>query len=325
MNRFILERKGNWKRLEDLLLKTDGLSGLKGLPRAEVRELGELYRRAASDLAIARAETNDPKLTGYLNNLVTRAHGKIYRAEAQGINLIWRFFAKEFPRTFRKNWRFVALSAGVKLFFALIGALLVFNDIGFADVLGLDQIRLSAVANEQWWLDLNNANQAGAAFLFTHNIRVSLMAFALGAFLCIGSLLLLAFNGLHFGAVFAICYKVNPAFGNALATFVAGHGPIEFFCIYLAGGAGMMIGYALINPGDLSRVDALKQKGLESIRLVFGCACILIVAGLIEGFLSPSALPAWVKILTGASTITALLAYLILAGRGNEVLAKEEQ
>lgn len=316
MDRFILERKSNWKRLEELLLKTEGIAGLRGLPRAEVRELGELYRRAASDLAIARAETNDQKLVNYLNSLVTRAHGKIYRAEAQGIDLVWKFFSREFPRAFRKNARFVGLAAGVELLFMFIGMLLIYNDIGFADVLGLDEIRLNAETNTQWWLSLNQANQAGAAFLFTHNIRVSLMAFALGAFLCIGSLLLLAFNGLHFGAVLAICYKVDIGFGNALATFVVGHGIIETFCIYLAGGAGMMIGYAIINPGDLSRIDALKKSGLESVRIVIGCACVLILAGLIEGFLSPSNLPAWVKITTGLSTFTALMVYLGLAGRG---------
>ncbi len=316
MDRFILERKSNWKRLEELLLKTEGIAGLRGLPRAEVRELGELYRRAASDLAIARAETNDQKLVNYLNSLVTRAHGKIYRAEAQGIDLVWKFFSREFPRAFRKNARFVGLAAGVELLFMFIGMLLIYNDIGFADVLGLDEIRLNAETNTQWWLSLNQANQAGAAFLFTHNIRVSLMAFALGAFLCIGSLLLLAFNGLHFGAVMAICYKVDIGFGNALATFVVGHGIIETFCIYLAGGAGMMIGYAIINPGDLSRIDALKKSGLESVRIVIGCACVLILAGLIEGFLSPSNLPAWVKITTGLSTFTALMVYLGLAGRG---------
>ncbi len=302
--------------MEELLLKTEGIAGLRGLPRAEVRELGELYRRAASDLAIARAETNDQKLVNYLNSLVTRAHGKIYRAEAQGIDLVWKFFSREFPRAFRKNARFVGLAAGVELLFMFIGILLIYNDIGFADVLGLDEIRLNAETNTQWWLSLNQANQAGAAFLFTHNIRVSLMAFALGAFLCIGSLLLLAFNGLHFGAVMAICYKVDIGFGNALATFVVGHGIIETFCIYLAGGAGMMIGYAIINPGDLSRIDALKKSGLESVRIVIGCACVLILAGLIEGFLSPSNLPAWVKITTGLSTFTALMVYLGLAGRG---------
>jgi uncharacterized membrane protein SpoIIM required for sporulation len=315
MNRFITEKKGNWKRLEELLLKTEGISGLKGLPRAEIRELGELYRRAASDLAIARAETNDPKLINYLNSLVTRAHGKIYRAEGQGFKLVWKFFAEEFPRTFRRNWGFVALAAGVELLFMFLGMLLIYNDIGFADVMGLDNIRIQAETNSQWWLSLNDANQAGAAMLFTHNIRVAFTAFALGALFCVGSLIILAYNGLFFGAVVAICYKVDAGFGNALLTFVVGHGVIETFCIYLAGGAGMMIGYALINPGDLSRLNALKKRGLESIRLVAGCAVVLIIAGFIEGFLSPSQLPAWIKITTGLSTFAALMAYLILAGR----------
>ncbi len=318
MNRFISEKKSNWKRLEELLSKTEGIAGLKGLPRAEVRELGELYRRAASDLAIARAETNDPKLINYLNSLVTRGHGKIYRAEAQGAKLIWKFFAEEFPRAFRRNWKFIGLAAGVELFFMLVGMILIFNDMSFADVLGLDDIRLSAETNRQWWLSLNDANQAGAAMLFTHNIRVSFIAFALGAFFCVGSLIILALNGLDFGAVVAICYKVDPSFGNALMTFVVGHGVIETFCIYIAGGAGMMIGYALINPGDLSRIDALKKRGLESVRLVMGCAFVLIIAGLIEGFLSPSGLPAWIKITTGISTFAALMAYLLLAGRNEK-------
>ncbi|MDH3531247.1 MAG: hypothetical protein OEQ28_16935, partial [Acidobacteriota bacterium] len=168
MNRFINERKGNWKKLEDLLLKTEGIKGLRGLPRAEVRELGELYRRAAADLAIARAETNDPKLINYLNSLVTRAHGKIYRAESNGLTLVWRFFSREFPGAFRNNWKFVALAAFFELAFMAVGMALIFNDIGFADVLGIDDIRIAAENNQRWWLSLNQANQTGAAFLFTH-------------------------------------------------------------------------------------------------------------------------------------------------------------
>src|SRR5215210_648089 len=104
MSRFINERKNNWQQLEGLLeiLET---SPLRGLPRAQVRELGELYRRAAADLAIARAESRDPKLINYLNSLVIRAHGKIYRAEGQGANLVWQFFARDFPGAFRRAWR----------------------------------------------------------------------------------------------------------------------------------------------------------------------------------------------------------------------------
>jgi hypothetical protein len=82
MNRFLDEHKDNWRRLEDLLTMLGGTS-LRGLTRMEVREFGELYRRAAADLAIVRAETRDPKLINYLNSLVIRAHGKIYRAKAR--------------------------------------------------------------------------------------------------------------------------------------------------------------------------------------------------------------------------------------------------
>ena len=100
MSRFVNERKNNWQRLEDLLSMVEH-SPLRGLSKAEVREFGELYRRVAADLAIARAETRDARLINYLNSLVIRAHGKIYRAEGQGLNIIWNFFAREFPRTFR--------------------------------------------------------------------------------------------------------------------------------------------------------------------------------------------------------------------------------
>ena len=76
----------------------------------------------------------------------------------------------------------------------------------------------------------------------------------------------------------------------------------------------MMIGYAMINPGDLTRAQALKKKGIEAARIVIGCACFLVVAGTIEGFLSPSELPAIVKIGTGVGTGIAMYAYLFLAG-----------
>ena len=102
MNRFIESNKNNWQRLEDLLGMME-ITSLQGLSRAEVKEFGELYRRAAADLAIARAETRDPQLINYLNSLVIRAHGKIYRAESNGVNLIWQFLAKICRKLFEKT------------------------------------------------------------------------------------------------------------------------------------------------------------------------------------------------------------------------------
>src|SRR5881275_835184 len=135
-DRFINERKGAWQRLEDLLALLDSMS-LRRLHREEVRELGRIYRRTASDLAIARAESRDPKLINYLNSLVIRAHGKIYRAESQGVSLIGKFFAEDFPQTFRRNWRYMAIAFGVFAGFAIFGFAATWQDTEFTNFVGL--------------------------------------------------------------------------------------------------------------------------------------------------------------------------------------------
>lgn len=322
MNRFLDEHKDNWKRLEDLLSMAGG-TGLKGLSRLEVREFGELYRRATSDLAIARAETRDAKLINYLNSLVIRAHGRIYRAESRGANIIVDFFAKEFPSTFRKNWRYMALAFGVYAGFAIFGFIATWIDTDFTHFVMLSGVTTQITSNNEWWKSLNEANQIGATHILSNNILVTFRVFAFGAFFGIGAFYDLAFEGARLGSVFAACYKLNPPFGNALASFVVGHGVVELSTIFFCGGAGMMIGYAMINPGDMTRVQALKTKGLEAARIVIGCACFLVVAGLIEGFLSPSDLPAAIKIATGVGTGTAMYSYLLLAGVTAEKKAEQ--
>src|SRR5881397_3707581 len=119
IDKFINERKSVWQRLEELLDLLDRAS-LRRLRREEVKELGRIYRRTASDLAIARAESRDPRLVNYLNSLVIRAHGRIYRADAQGGRRIRNFFAHDFPLSFRRTWRYTATTA---LVFFLFGAL----------------------------------------------------------------------------------------------------------------------------------------------------------------------------------------------------------
>src|SRR5437773_12498402 len=109
LDRFIKERKNAWQRLEELLQLLDRMT-LRRLHREEVLELGRIYRRTASDLAIARAESRDPRLINYLNSLVIRAHGRIYRAEVHGGRRLSDFFGREFPRAFRRTGRYTAVS-----------------------------------------------------------------------------------------------------------------------------------------------------------------------------------------------------------------------
>ena len=319
MSRFVNERKNNWQRLEDLLSILD-VSSLRRLSRAEVREFGELYRRCAADLAIARAETRDPQLINYLNSLVIRAHGKIYRADTNGAQVLWKFFTKELPQTFRKNSRYILLAFSIFALTAVVSGLLCYFNNDFADMLGLDPYRSLAQSDVKWWLRLNDANQVGSSEILTNNIWVAFLAFAYGVLFGIGTVYILFMNGLSIGGVVGVCYKANPAFANDLLSFMVGHGVIELSCIFIAGGAGMMIGYALVNPGDLTRAQALKKKGMEAARIVIGSACLLVVAGIIEGFLSPSDLPVWVKTGTGILTGIAMYSYLFLVGREDSVL-----
>jgi uncharacterized membrane protein SpoIIM required for sporulation len=313
-DRFIDNRKNAWQRLEDLLAKLDSTS-LRRLHREEVRELGRIYRRTASDLAIARAESRDPRLINYLNSLVIRAHGRIYRAEAQGGERIRGFFAREFPRTFRRSWRYIALSFGVFLLFSVIGFVGSYRDPEFSELMGVPpSFRELYIENKtHWWEDLNEANQVGASRIMTNNVQVTIYTFAFGALFGLGTLSYLAYNGAINAAVLALTYRAG--FGNDLLTFMVGHGVIELSCIFIAGGAGLLIGSALLMPGDLSRADALKTRGKDAVRLMMGVAILLVIAGIIEGFISPAPINPKIKYSIAAITGIALYAYLLLAGR----------
>lgn len=316
-DRFIDQHKTAWQRLEDLLKLLDSTS-LRRLHREEVRELGRIYRRTASDLAIARAESRDPRLINYLNSLVIRAHGRIYQADAQGGSRIKQFFAHDFPQTFRRTWAYTAVSFSVFALFSVIGFLGTKYDPEFSELVGVPPaFRELYIENKvHWWEDLNEANQVGASAIATNNIQVTIYTFAFGALFGVGTLFYLAYNGANIAAVVALTYRAG--FGKDLVTFMVGHGVIELSCIFMAGGAGLLIGTALLMPGDLSRADALKSRGKEAVRLMMGVAVLLVIAAIIEGFISPAPIRPAIKFSIAAITGLALYSYLLLAGHGPE-------
>ena len=314
-DRFIKERKNAWQRLEDLLTLLDRMS-LRRLHREEVRELGRIYRRTSSDLAIARAESRDPRLVNYLNSLVIRAHGRIYRAEAlEGGERVRRFFARDFPQTFRRTWRSTALAFAFFMVFGLAGFLGTWRDAEFSELAGVSAAwrAQNTDARVRWWEDLNKANQVGGAAIMTNNIGVMFYAFSFGAFLGLGTLYIMALNGASIGAVLALTYRAG--FGHELVAFMVGHGVIELTCIFIAGGAGLRVGGAILIPGDLSRFDSLRLRGREAIQLIVGCIPLLVLAGIIEGFISPAPISPTIKFSVAIATGVALFTYLLLAGR----------
>src|SRR6185295_6406220 len=130
LNDFLESRLGKWKRLEELTARVSRLR-LRSLSGEEVREFGRLYRRTAADLAIAREEVRDQRLVNYLNYLVARAHGAIYRSESSGFGVFATFFRYEFPAVFRKASRYILTAFLIFIAAAVFAAAACLIDEGF--------------------------------------------------------------------------------------------------------------------------------------------------------------------------------------------------
>ena len=303
---FLESRLGKWKRLEDLTARASRLR-LKRLSSEEVREFGQLYRRTAADLAIAREEVRDQRLVNYLNHLVARAHGAIYRSESSGFGVFLSFFRYGFPAVFRKTFRYTLVAFLTFMLAAAIAAAACLIDEGFADRIA-PQLRQSIAEHHNWTESVNRSNPLASTSIQTNNINVTFFAFAGGVLGGIGTLWVLVQNGLLLGMVMSLCIRYR--FWE-IPTFIAAHGVIELTAIFIAGGAGLLIGKALLMPGDLRRIDALVTNGRMAIKLILGCIPMLLIAGLIEGFVSPAHIPRAYKFSISALSALVMAIYFL--------------
>ena len=307
---FIEKRKANWKRLEELIGRARGLRGLRRFSREEVRELGRGYRRTASDLAIARVESRDQNLINYLNNLVIRAHGEIYRTESKGLRAIFNFYAYEFPAIFRRTFRFTLAIFIIFLLLSAFSFIATYRNDDFSEFAYIPPPMVKIIKQRQMWTDmLNEMAPVGAAQIMTNNIGVGLKTFALSILPVWGTIEALMPSALQFGAINALIIKYGMTL--KLWSFVIGHGVLEFTAIFIAGGAGLMLGMAILVPGERTRGEALLERGATAIKLLAGCIPLLILAGLIEAFISPTPIHPVYKFAVSGATALGLLAYLL--------------
>lgn len=306
LKNFLQSRLEDWKRLEELTARASKYR-LTNLTSEEVQEFGRLYRRTAADLAIAREEVRDRRLVNYLNHLVGRAHGAIYRSESSGFGVFVTFFRYELPAVFRKTFAYT-LTAFLAFFFAAAFAFVAsyFSD-EFADRINAP-LRAKIQAHQNWTESVNDANPVVTTLIQSNNIQVTFFAFASGALLGVVTLLIMFQNGLLLGMVMGQCLKYSFA---EVPIFVCAHGVIELTAIFIAGGAGFLIGKALLIPGDLRRIDALVANGGLAIKLILGCIPMLIIAGIIEGFLSPAHVSPWYKYSVAIASAIAMTAYFL--------------
>ena len=315
VNDFIRLRQKDWERLESLIKRHKSPARLTA---AEIRELGGLYRAVTSDLAQARRDYPQQKVIVFLNQLLTKVHSTIYKQDTSNFRDLLHYFTRTIPQTFRATGIFTLIAFVIFLIPAVAGFIVAYQNPDVATPLGLDSIR-ETLANHQIWTDIPIEERPyTSAFIMGNNIRVALLAFGGGVLFGVFSIYLLAFNGLHLGAVFGLA--AHYGFGGELLDFVFAHGVIELSIIFMAGGAGLRIGWGLISPGIRSRRDALALAARQAVPIAVFAVPALIVTGAIEGFVSPANHPFLLKMLVGVFTGTLMYSYLLLGGRGQHVL-----
>ncbi len=307
---FIDRRKANWKRLEELIDQARTVRGLRRLTRDEVRELGRSYRRAATDLAIARVESRDRRFVNYLNNLVIRAHGMIYRAESKGARGVLDFYRFDFPAIFRRTFPYTVATFILFILISICSFIATWRNDDFADFAYLPRPVVQRIReNRSWWDELNKEAPVGASAIMANNIGVSFRVFALSVIPVAGTIYALMPSALQFGSINALILKYRMTL--KLWSFVAGHAVLEFTAIFIAGGAGLLIGMALLIPGERTRREALVERGSIAIKLLVGCIPLLVIAGVIEGFISPLPIHFGYKFAVSLATAVGLTAYLL--------------
>lgn len=310
---FVARRSPDWRALEALLSRLERSS----LTLAEIEQLDLLYRRTSADLARAQASYRSTDATRYLNQLCARAYGGVYRPTPDRLGALKRFYAAELPRLVRTEWKAIAVSGGLMLLGVILGATTVALEPTGVALLVPDQIQ-ETVARGQLWTDTIEGQSASselAVRILTNNLQVTFQVFAFGLTFGVLTVVGLLANGLHIGALVTHCFQHG--LGGGLLVFMAAHGPLELSIIAISGGAGLLLAQGLLLPGERSRAEALRAKGARAVRLVVGCAPILALTGVIEGFVSPGRLfPAPAKIALGLTLGCVFWLWLLRSGRG---------
>ena len=310
VNEFIQLREADWKRLEQLIGQR---RAVRPLTAQEVHELGILYRAVASDLALARRDYREQRVTLFLNQLMTRTHSFIYQQDTNDFRQFIRYFSQRIPQAFRQMATFILLAFLLFIVPAIVGYRLTLTNPDTADILGLGPER-EILADHDTWTDIPIEERPYAsAFIMSNNIRIAILAFAGGLAFGLFTIYILTFNGLMIGAVLGLAAHFD--MGHSLVEFIVAHGVIELSVIFIAGGAGLHLGWALLNPGAYTRRDALSVAARRAVPLAAISVPLLIIAGLIEGFISPSQIPFIAHVAVGLLSGILLYSYLGFAGR----------
>ncbi|MGH7700171.1 MAG: stage II sporulation protein M, partial [Gemmatimonadales bacterium] len=310
--RFVSRKQAAWEEFRRLASRVER-TGLASLGASEIPGFATRYREIAADLARARTYGVDVRVLEYLERVVATGHNAIYGLRGRRRWSLGELLLRDLPAAVMRERAAVLVALALFLVPAVAGFYLIRERPDAAHEL----LPESVIARAERGVALEEEGTGYAetpdpflpivaSGIIANNVQVAFGAFAFGITAGIGTVWVLVLNGLFLGAVLGLFATYGVA--DWLLTFVAGHGVLELAAIFVAAGAGLVIARALIAPGDLTRRDALVVQGRTAIRMLGAATLMLILAGTIEGFLSASDAPAWVKLgVSGASAVLLVL------------------
>jgi uncharacterized membrane protein SpoIIM required for sporulation len=279
-----------------------------------VRRLGALYRASAADLALARRRFAGDPVVARLETLVTRSRPLVYDKARRGGSLA-EFAATGYWRRVRERPGLLVVAALLLFGPWVLAAVWAVRDPGAASGVVPSQYR-SVTEPRERDTDLGLTTDRQAAFsseVFTNNIRVTLLAFAGGIAAGLGTAVLLVYQGVLFGAITGL--SIWAGNGSFFFELVTAHGVLELSCVVVASAAGLRMGWALVSPGHRRRGVALATEARVAVEIVLGTAPWLVLAGLVEGFLTPRGLGLGPVIVIGVALGAAYWALVLWRGR----------
>ena len=306
---WITQREADWKRL-DTILKQVEKKGIKTLRANEIKELASLYRIVSADLSRAKTYNLGNSLIQNLQNLTSRAYSQIYQgSRRQNWQGVIDFYLWGFPKILRETWRYTAIATAILLVGAAIARWYARVDSDFISLIVPEHLITKVREEHKLWMgSIVGIEPLASSGIMINNIQVSFAAVAGGITGGLFTIYLLFYNGISLGAISSLVEQNDLSY--PFWAFVFPHGSLELPAIFIAGGAGLLIAKGLLLPGEYRRSQALSFYGRKAGELVFGIIPMLIIAGTIEGFFSPSPLiPDPIKYFAGMTIFTLFYIY----------------
>ena len=304
---FIKLHRSAWIELESLLPLF--AKSPKKINADQINQLTHLYKKASSHLAQMRTNHPQDEITHYLNQLVAKAHHAVFQEQFKSKHQLGHFFSVYFPALLRNYQRFIFFAFVLFMTGAASGFISVWNEPANLYAI-LPYSMAGSIDPDRTGEGLLNAPHAViSASIMTNNIRVAVLAFVAGITFGIGTVYLMVYNGLFVGAITAVYWKAGESY--LFWAYILPHGIIELTAIFIAGGAGLYMGYRMFVPGQTPWSLQLLRSAKHSVLLLMGTFPLFVIAGTIEGYITPSALSLEAKYIFAMGTLLLLAAYYV--------------